>query len=78
LTVDRLHIGERRKVSRMPDSPTIEPYWPDLWHAWDGGPVEISGTVSGGDDVAGCRVVHAPGHAPSLIVLWAEEDRLAS
>jgi glyoxylase-like metal-dependent hydrolase (beta-lactamase superfamily II)/predicted ester cyclase len=46
-------------------------------HAWDGGPVKISGTVSEGDEVAGFRVVHLPGHAPGLIALWRESDRLA-
>jgi glyoxylase-like metal-dependent hydrolase (beta-lactamase superfamily II) len=44
---------------------------------WDGGPVAIAGTVSEGDDVAGFRVVHLPGHAPGLIGLWRESDRLA-
>jgi steroid delta-isomerase-like uncharacterized protein len=44
---------------------------------WDGGPVKISGTVAEGDDVAGFRVVHLPGHAPGLIALWRESDRLA-
>jgi len=44
---------------------------------WDGGPVKIAGTVSEGDDVAGFRVVHLPGHAPGLIALWRESDRLA-
>ena len=44
---------------------------------WDGGPVKIDGTVVEGDDVAGFRVVHAPGHAPGLIVLWRERDRVA-
>jgi glyoxylase-like metal-dependent hydrolase (beta-lactamase superfamily II) len=46
-------------------------------YLWDGGPVKIEGTVSEGDDVAGFRVIHAPGHAPGLIVLWREQDRLA-
>jgi len=46
-------------------------------HVWDGGPVKIAGTVSEGDDVAGFRVVHIPGHAPGLIALWRESDRLA-
>ena len=46
-------------------------------HVWDGGPVEVAGTVEEGDEVAGFRVVHAPGHAPGLIVLWREDDRLA-
>jgi hydroxyacylglutathione hydrolase len=44
---------------------------------WDGGPVRIAGTVSEGDEVAGFRVVHLPGHAPGLIALWRESDRLA-
>jgi glyoxylase-like metal-dependent hydrolase (beta-lactamase superfamily II) len=45
--------------------------------AWDGGPVKIAGTVSEGDDVAGFKVVHVPGHAPGMIALWRERDRLA-
>ncbi len=44
---------------------------------WDGGPVEIAGTVEEGDDVSGFRVVHLPGHAPGLIGLFRERDRLA-
>jgi glyoxylase-like metal-dependent hydrolase (beta-lactamase superfamily II)/predicted ester cyclase len=46
-------------------------------HAFDGGPVKISGTLTDGDEVAGFRVVHLPGHAPGLIALWRESDRLA-
>ncbi len=45
--------------------------------AWDGGPVQISETLSEGDEIAGFRVVHLPGHAPGLIALWRESDRLA-
>ena len=44
---------------------------------WDGGPVQIAGTVEEGDEIAGFRVVHLPGHAPGLIGLWRESDRLA-
>ena len=33
--------------------------------------------VAEGDDVAGFEVVHLPGHAPGLIALWRESDRLA-
>jgi glyoxylase-like metal-dependent hydrolase (beta-lactamase superfamily II)/predicted ester cyclase len=50
---------------------------PRFLKSWDGGPVEIAGTVSEGDEVAGFRVVHLPGHAPGLIGLWRESDRLA-
>jgi len=51
-----------------------------LWRliaTWDGGPVNVAGTVDEGDDVAGFRVVHMPGHAPGLIALFRESDRLA-
>jgi glyoxylase-like metal-dependent hydrolase (beta-lactamase superfamily II)/predicted ester cyclase len=44
---------------------------------WDGGPVEIAGTVEDGDEVAGFKVVHLPGHSPGQIVLWREWDRVA-
>ena len=50
---------------------------PFFLKSWDGGPVKIEGTLSEGDDVAGFTVVHLPGHAPGLIGLWRESDRLA-
>jgi hydroxyacylglutathione hydrolase len=51
--------------------------YPMLLRRWDGGGVKIDGTVSEGDEVAGFRVIHFPGHAPGLIGLWRESDRLA-
>ena len=51
-----------------------------LWRliaGWDGGPVQIAGTVDEGDEIAGFRVVHLPGHAPGLIGIFRESDRLA-
>ena len=51
-------------------------YMPVLCDMWDGGPVGISGTVEEGDEVAGFRVVHVPGHSPGMIALWRESDRL--
>jgi hydroxyacylglutathione hydrolase len=57
--------------------PYARPIYPHLLRMWDGGPVQIAGTVSEGDDVAGFRVVDLPGHAPGLIGLWRASDRLA-
>jgi len=51
--------------------------YPMLMRWWDGGAVEIAGTVEEGDRVAGFEVVHFPGHAPGLIGLWRESDRVA-
>jgi glyoxylase-like metal-dependent hydrolase (beta-lactamase superfamily II) len=48
-----------------------------LLATWDGGPVQIAGTLADGDAVAGFKVVHLPGHAPGLIALFRESDRLA-
>jgi steroid delta-isomerase-like uncharacterized protein len=48
-----------------------------LLRTWDGGAVEIAGTVNEGDLLAGFEVVHLPGHAPGLIGLYRHSDRLA-
>jgi glyoxylase-like metal-dependent hydrolase (beta-lactamase superfamily II) len=53
------------------------PVYPRLLRAWDGGAVAIEGTASAGDTVAGFRVVELPGHAPGLIGLFRDSDRLA-
>jgi steroid delta-isomerase-like uncharacterized protein len=58
-------------------NPLARRVYPHLLRHWDGGPVAIAGTVEEGDDVAGFRVVHLPGHAPGLVALWRERDRLA-
>jgi hydroxyacylglutathione hydrolase len=51
--------------------------YPRLLAAWDGGALEITGTVEEGEHVGGFRVVHLPGHAPGLIALFRDSDRLA-
>jgi hydroxyacylglutathione hydrolase len=51
--------------------------YPMLLRRWDGGAVKVDGTIAEGDEVAGFRVIHFPGHAPGLIGLWRESDRVA-
>ena len=51
--------------------------YPTLLKRWDGGAVKIDGTIDEGDRVAGFEVLHFPGHAPGLIGLWRESDRVA-
>jgi steroid delta-isomerase-like uncharacterized protein len=50
---------------------------PRFLRSWDGGPVQVEGTVAEGEDIAGFKVVAFPGHAPGMIGLWRESDRLA-
>ncbi len=63
-------------LSQLPVAP-VRWIYPTLLRRWDGGAVKIAGTVSEGDEVAGFRVIHFPGHAPGLIGLWRESDRVA-
>jgi glyoxylase-like metal-dependent hydrolase (beta-lactamase superfamily II) len=53
------------------------PVYPRLLRSWDGGAVPVAGTLAEGDEVAGFSVIELPGHAPGLIGLWRESDRLA-
>ncbi len=48
-----------------------------LLPAWDGGALEVAGTLAEGDEVAGFRVVELPGHAPGLIGLIRDSDGIA-
>jgi hydroxyacylglutathione hydrolase len=63
-------------ISELPVAP-VRWIYPALFRWWDGGPVKIDGTVDEGDEVAGFRVLHFPGHAPGLVGLWRESDRVA-
>jgi hydroxyacylglutathione hydrolase len=69
-------IATYMDLSQLPVAP-VRWIYPTLLRRWDGGPVKIDGTVSEGDRVAGFEVLHFPGHAPGLIGLWRESDRLA-
>jgi hydroxyacylglutathione hydrolase len=51
--------------------------YPSLHRRWDDGGVKIAGTVSEGEEIAGFRVHHFPGHAPGQIGLYRDSDRLA-
>jgi glyoxylase-like metal-dependent hydrolase (beta-lactamase superfamily II) len=69
-------IAPYMDISALPWAPARWLY-PTLMRRWDGGAVEIAGTIAEGDEVAGFQVVHFPGHAPGLIGLWRESDRVA-
>lgn len=65
----RLHWGDFDRRTRAIMKLTVR--------LGDGGPVSVSETVSEGDEIAGFKVVHLPGHTPGMIALWRESDRLA-
>ena len=47
-----------------------------LHNRWDGGAVEIAGTVEEGDEICGFEVKAFPGHSPGQIGLWRDSDRV--
>jgi glyoxylase-like metal-dependent hydrolase (beta-lactamase superfamily II)/predicted ester cyclase len=57
--------------------PYARPVYPHLLDLWDGGPVQIAGTVEEGEDVSGFRAVSIAGHAPGMIALYRERDGVA-
>jgi steroid delta-isomerase-like uncharacterized protein len=58
-------------------APHARPFYSRILPVWDGGAVQIAGTVSEGDEIAGFKVIELPGHAPGLVGLFRESDRLA-
>jgi glyoxylase-like metal-dependent hydrolase (beta-lactamase superfamily II) len=79
-----------REVQAVESDSALRPYWDlskmplparklyeKVLPIWDGGAVQVAGTLAEGDDVAGFTVIELPGHAPGLIGLWRATDRLA-
>jgi glyoxylase-like metal-dependent hydrolase (beta-lactamase superfamily II) len=44
---------------------------------WEGPPHKVDRVLAEGDDVAGFRVVHAPGHARGEVIFFRDSDRVA-
>jgi glyoxylase-like metal-dependent hydrolase (beta-lactamase superfamily II) len=44
---------------------------------WEGAPCKVGRVLDEGDEVAGFRVVHAPGHARGEVIFFRDSDRVA-
>jgi glyoxylase-like metal-dependent hydrolase (beta-lactamase superfamily II) len=62
---------------RRPVAATQHPLAQAFARLWQGPPHRVDRVLSEGDEVAGFRVVHAPGHAPGEVIFWRESDRVA-
>lgn len=55
---------------------------PDNWNTriqskyWTGPPHPVAKRLKEGDDVAGFKIIEAPGHSPGQVAYWRESDRL--
>jgi hydroxyacylglutathione hydrolase len=44
---------------------------------WEGPPRKVDRVLQEGDEVAGFRVIHAPGHSPGEVIFFRDSDRVA-
>lgn len=44
---------------------------------WSGPPRKVDRVLRDGDEIAGFRVIHAPGHSPGEVIYFRESDRVA-
>jgi glyoxylase-like metal-dependent hydrolase (beta-lactamase superfamily II) len=62
---------------RRPIAATEHPVAKVFGRIWQGPPHKVDRVLEDGDEVAGFRVVHAPGHAAGEVIFWRESDRVA-
>jgi hydroxyacylglutathione hydrolase len=62
---------------RRPVAATSNPIAKTFARLWEGPPHPVGRVLREGDEVAGFRVVHAPGHAPGEVILFRDSDRVA-
>jgi hydroxyacylglutathione hydrolase len=48
-----------------------------VWRSWGGPAHRVDWVLGEGDEVAGFRVIHAPGHSPGEVIFFRESDRVA-
>ncbi len=62
---------------RRPVAATSHPLAELYARLWAGPPCKVDRVLHEGDEVAGFRVVHAPGHARGEVIFFRESDRVA-
>ncbi|HEY3435242.1 MAG TPA: MBL fold metallo-hydrolase [Solirubrobacterales bacterium] len=62
---------------RRPVAATNNPGAKAFARMWEGPPHKVDRVLREGDEVAGFRVVHAPGHAPGEVIFFRDSDRVA-
>ena len=62
---------------RRPVAASPKPMAQAFGKMWTGPPRKVDRVLREGDEVAGFRVVHAPGHAPGEVIFFRDSDRVA-
>jgi glyoxylase-like metal-dependent hydrolase (beta-lactamase superfamily II) len=62
---------------REPTSPGADLVSRLIVRFWQGPPHRVDRPLREGDEVAGFRVIHAPGHSPGEVIFFRDDDRVA-
>jgi len=62
---------------RRPVSASSHPIARAAAWLWQGPPHSVDRVLADGDEIAGFRVVHAPGHSPGEVIFFRDSDRVA-
>jgi hydroxyacylglutathione hydrolase len=62
---------------RRPVAASPKPVAQIFGKMWTGPPHKVDRVLHEGDEVAGFRVVHAPGHSPGEVIFFRDSDRVA-
>jgi hydroxyacylglutathione hydrolase len=73
--VDDVDAMEGRRT--MQEAATDNPVNELIRRIWQGPPYRVERPLTEGEEVAGFRVVHAPGHARGEVIFFRESDRVA-
>jgi glyoxylase-like metal-dependent hydrolase (beta-lactamase superfamily II) len=65
--------GRRPVQEKNPDNPIVRLER----RFWEGPPRKVDRVLREGDEVAGFRIIHAPGHARGEVIFFRESDRVA-
>jgi glyoxylase-like metal-dependent hydrolase (beta-lactamase superfamily II) len=60
----------------LQEAATSHPVNKTIKAIWEGPPYKVERVLNEGDEVAGFRVVHAPGHARGEVIFFRESDRI--
>jgi glyoxylase-like metal-dependent hydrolase (beta-lactamase superfamily II) len=61
----------------MQEAAPGNPYNRIIKRIWQGPPCKVDRVLNEGDEVAGFRIVHAPGHARGEVIFFRDSDRVA-
>jgi hydroxyacylglutathione hydrolase len=71
-----VELAENPKRIRLSMGSPNHPVTRGFWHLFHGPAHTVDRAMHEGDEIAGFKVIDAPGHSPGHVVLWRESDKV--